>query len=361
MTMATNKKAKHAIGTAITANTEQPAAIPAHSATSKANGEHPEPVPITPERANRTSVTGKHPRDVTETEEDTQKTCPIVHTTWVAWKAAPTFPIRVMITNLTLGGGKNDKKPSWMLLTPVNDNETRRYICWDRVPLEKFNVSVGQICDITGLHEVPAFSKITAFIKNYESLFECNGTLTITHQSDINAEYTPIPLLTASLVHQNAGVGRVSGIVEVVSTPIMGVGKSFVQDHEDEEIPSLTFEIKLSDDTVTGAFVWGDYATSLHEQNITISTHLLLVRAFAKVNGTGLSVSPTSTRAKDPMIIVLTPKQSAAQDAAIKRIQTLPDSNAMKAAHVHALQKRITALQAELTAIIKEMFLIISD
>ena len=187
--MATNKKAKHAIATAITANTEQPAAIP----------EHPQPVPVTPECSNRSTVTGKHPRDVTETKQDTHKTCPIGHTTWAAWKAAPTFPIRVTITNLTLGGGKFEKKPSWMLLTPVNDNETRQYSCWDRVPLEKLNVSVGQICNITGLQEVPAFSRVAAFIQNYESRFECNGTLTIRNQTDINAEYTPIPLLTAFL------------------------------------------------------------------------------------------------------------------------------------------------------------------
>ena len=94
-TMATKKKAKHAIATAITANTEQPAAIP----------EHPQPVPVTPERSNRSTVTGKHPRDVTETKQDTHKTCPIVHTTWAAWKAAPTFPIRVTITS----GGKFEK------------------------------------------------------------------------------------------------------------------------------------------------------------------------------------------------------------------------------------------------------------
>ena len=37
-TMAMNKKAKRAIVAAITANTEQPAAIP----------EHPQPVPVTP-------------------------------------------------------------------------------------------------------------------------------------------------------------------------------------------------------------------------------------------------------------------------------------------------------------------------
>ena len=163
------------------------------------------------------------------------------------------------------------------------------------------------------------------------------------------------------MVHQNAGVGRVSGIVQVTSTPIMGVCRSFVQDHEGEEIPSLTCEIKLDDDTVTGAYVWGDYATSLHEQNITVSTHLLLICAFAKANGNGLSVSPPSTPGKDPMIIVLTSEQFATQHAAIRCMQTLPDANAIKAARVHALQKRITALQAELTAIIKEMLSIISD
>ena len=98
--MAANKKAKRAIPTAITANTEQPTTI----------RDHPQPVPVTPERSNRSKVTGKHPRDVTETKQDTHKTCPIVHTTWAAWKAAPTFPIRVIITNLPLGGGKFEKK-----------------------------------------------------------------------------------------------------------------------------------------------------------------------------------------------------------------------------------------------------------
>jgi hypothetical protein len=73
-----------------------------------------------------------------------------------------------------------------------------------------------------------------------------------------------------------------------------------------------------------------------------------------------LSVSLPSTPGKEPIIIVLTPEQFATQHAAIKRIQTLPDAKAMKAARVHALQKRITALQAELTAIIKEMLLITS-
>jgi hypothetical protein len=73
-TMATNKKAKHAITAAITASSEHPAAIPEHLPTSKLNGEHPQPVPVTPERSNRTSVTGKHPRNVTETERDIHKT-----------------------------------------------------------------------------------------------------------------------------------------------------------------------------------------------------------------------------------------------------------------------------------------------
>jgi hypothetical protein len=261
--MATNKKAKHAIGIAITANTEQAAAIPEHSPTSKANSELPQPVPITSERSNRTSLTGKHPHDVTETERDTHKTCSIVHTTWVAWKAAPTFPIRVSITNLTLGGEKFEKTVMDVIGTSERQRNSAIHLLGS-CSLGILNVSVGQICDITGLQEVPAFPRITGFVKNYESRFECNRTLTITNQTDSNAEYTPIPLLTASLVHQNAGAESVSGIVQVVSTPIMGVGRSFVQDHEDEEIPSLTFEIKLNDDTVTGAYLYGDYATSLH-------------------------------------------------------------------------------------------------
>jgi hypothetical protein len=49
-----------------------------------------------------------------------------------------------------------------MLMTPVSDIQTRRYICWDRAPLVKFNQSVSQICDISGLREVHAFEKVTA-------------------------------------------------------------------------------------------------------------------------------------------------------------------------------------------------------
>ena len=56
-----------------------------------------------------------------------------------------------------------------MLLTPVNDFHTRRYICWDRTLLEKFNLSIGQVCDIIGMHEIPAYAKVNIFVPNYES------------------------------------------------------------------------------------------------------------------------------------------------------------------------------------------------
>lgn len=359
--MPTNKKAKHSSVTTVTSNTEHPEASgPEHLPTNKADDEHLPPVPITPDRSNHVSVIGKHPRDDTQTDQETPNAQPIVHNTWAAWKATPSFPIRVIITHIILGGGKNERKPSWMLLTPVNDYQTRRYICWDRAPLEKLNISIGQICDIIGLREIAAFPKVTAFIKNYESEFEYTGTLTITNQTDINAEYTPIPPLTASLLHQNAGVGRVCGVVEVISTPIMALTNSYVPGHEDEQIPNLTFDVKLDDNTTTGAFIWGDHATSLYEKSIAVHTRLLLIRAFAKANGDGLSLSPKSAPDKQPTIIILSPQQSAAQYAAIERIETLPDTNAMKAARYQALQKRITALQAELTAIINEMHSFIS-
>jgi hypothetical protein len=352
-TMATNKKAKHSNVTAVTSNTEHPTTSPEHIPTNKTNDDHHDPVPITPDRSNRASLSKKHPRDVTETNQVTPTVTPIVHNTWAAWKAIPNFPIRVIITHIIFGGGKNEKKPSWMLLTPVNYYLTRRYICWDRAPMEKLNVSVGQICDIIGLREVAAFAKVTAFVPNYKSDVEYTGTLTITNQTDINAEYTPIPPLTASLLHQNAGVGRVCGVVEVISTPtIMALSNSYVPDHENEQIPNLTFDIKLDDKSTTGAFIWGDLATSLHEQSIAVHTRLLLIRAFAKTNGDGLSISPKSASNKQPMIILLSPQQSAAQDAAIESIQTLPDPKVMVGARYHALQKRVTALQAELRLIL---------
>ena len=217
MTMATDsKKAKHSNVTTVTSNTEHRAVSPEHLPTNRANDDHLPPVPITPDRSNFVSVIGKHPRDDTQTDQETPKVKPIVHNTWAAWKATPGFPIQVIITHIILGEGKNEKKPSWMLLTPVNNYQTQQYICWDRAPLEKLNVSIGQICDIIGLREIPAFPTVTAFVKNYESEFEYTGNLTITNQTDINAEYTLIPPLTASLLHQNAGVGRVCGVVEVI-------------------------------------------------------------------------------------------------------------------------------------------------
>ena len=82
--------------------------------------------------------------------------------------------------------------------------------------------------------------------------------------------------------------------------------------------------------------------------------------AFAKANGDGLSVLPKSAPHKQPTSIVLCPQQSAAQYATIQCTETLPDTNVMKAARYQALQRRgITALQAELTAIMKEMHSII--
>jgi hypothetical protein len=228
-----------------------------------------------------------------------------------------------------------------MLLTPVNDYQTMRYICWDRAPLEKLNVSIGQICDIIGLREIAAFPKVTAFIKNYESEFEYTGTLTITNQTDINAEYTPIPPLTASLLHQNAGVSCVCGVVEVISTPIMALTNSYVPGHEDEQIPNLTFDVQLDDNTTTGAFIWGDHATSLYEQSIAVHTRLLLIRAFAKANGDGLSLSPKSAPDKQPTIIVVSPQQSAAQYAAMnvyKPSQTPTHRLDLAIAPLHRLQ-----------------------
>jgi hypothetical protein len=218
------------------------------------------------------------------------------------------------------------------------------------------------LCDISGLREVHAFEKVTAFVPNYESPFEYNGTLTITNQTDITAEYTPIPPITASLIHQNAGVGRLCGIVEVMSTPSMALRKSFYTNHEDDDIPYLTFNIKLNDGTTTEAFVWGDQATSLHEQSIAIHTQLLLIRAFAKPNG-GLSVLPNkSAENKQPMITMLSLQQFAAQNAATtESLKFVPDTIIMKAARHHALKTHVAALQAEITAIFKEYDTITSE
>jgi hypothetical protein len=223
-----------------------------------------------------------------------------------------------------LGGENNEKKPSWMLLTPVNDIYTpRRYVFWDRALLEKFNLSIGQICDITGMREVPAYAKVKAFVPNYKSEVKYNGTLTIANQTDITPQYTPIPPLTASLMYQNAGVGRVCGVVKVMSTPIMGLSHSFVQHHEDDQIPNMTFDVQLNDGNTTGAFIWGDCATSLQEQSIDIHTDLLLIRAYAKEKG-GLSISPKAPADKQPMVIILTPQQSAAHKAAIEKNRNSP-------------------------------------
>jgi hypothetical protein len=359
--MASPKKSKHSHVTATTSAIEhRPPASPEHLPSGSANAEHSLPVAVTPGRSSPGTAIGKHPREVTNTVQQAPTTKPIIHITWSAWKANPTFPIRVIITHIVLGGEKNEKKPSWMLLTPVNDLQTRRYICWDRASLVKFNLSIGQICDISGLREVHAFEKVTTFLPNYESAFEYNGTLTITNQTDITAEYTPIPPLTASLIHQNAGVGRLCGVVEVMSTPTMALRKSFYTNHEDDDIPYLTFDIKLNDGTTTEAFVWGDQATSLHERSIAIHTQLLLIRAFAKPSG-GLSVSPKSAENKQPMIIVLSPQQSAAQNAAIESLEFVPNIMVMKAARHHALKTRVAALQAEITAIFKEYDTITSE
>ena len=75
--------------------------------------------------------------------------------------------------------------------------------------------------------------------------------LTITNQIDITRQYTPIPPLTASLVYQNAVVGRLCGIVKVILTPIMGLSDSFVNDHEDDQIPNMTFDVQLDDGSTT--------------------------------------------------------------------------------------------------------------
>jgi hypothetical protein len=157
-------------------------------------------------------------------------------------------------------------------------------------------------------------------------------------------------------------VGRLCGIVEVMSTPSMALRKSFYTNHEDDDIPYLTFNIKLNDGTTTEAFVWGDQATSLHEQSIAIHTQLLLIRAFAKPNG-GLSVLPNkSAENKQPMITMLSLQQFAAQNAATtESLEFVPDTIIMKAARHHALKTHVAALQAEITAIFKEYDTITSE
>ena len=96
-----------------------------------------------------------------------------------------------------------------MLLTPIGDVEMRRYTCWERSILENLELSIGAVCDVTGLREVPAYTNITAFVPNYSSPYKAIGkNLVVSNKSEIAIGSTPVPLLTAPLKHQNASMGR---------------------------------------------------------------------------------------------------------------------------------------------------------
>jgi hypothetical protein len=108
--MASPKKSKQSHVTATNSAIEHPPpASPELLPTGSANVEHPLPVAVTPGRSSPGTAIGKHPRDVTKTVQQALTTKPIIHNTWSAWKANPTFPIRVIITHIALGGEKNEK------------------------------------------------------------------------------------------------------------------------------------------------------------------------------------------------------------------------------------------------------------
>lgn len=44
-----------------------------------------------------------------------------VNSTWAAWNCNPSVAVRVVISHIKCGGTRGDKKPSWMLLTPIGD------------------------------------------------------------------------------------------------------------------------------------------------------------------------------------------------------------------------------------------------
>lgn len=76
---------------------------------------------------------------------------PSVDTTWAAWKDNPLVAVRVVISHIKeYGGSRGDKKPLWMLLTPIGDAEMRRYTCWECSILKRLELSIGSVCDIVG-------------------------------------------------------------------------------------------------------------------------------------------------------------------------------------------------------------------
>ena len=84
-----------------------------------------------------------------------------------------------------------------------------------------------------------------------------------------------------------------------------------------------------------------------------------MICAYATEKG-GVSISPKSPANRQPIVILLAPQQSAAQNTTFENMETLPDANLIKAARYYALQKRVTALHAEVTAIMEEIHLIIT-
>jgi hypothetical protein len=163
-----------------------------------------------------------------------------VNCTWSAWKGNQSIGLKVVINHIKYGGTRGEKKPSWMLLTPIGDVETRRYTCWERSFLEKMELSIGAVCAIS------AYANITAFVPNYSLPYKIIGkNVAISNKSEIMIGGTPVPLLTAPLIHQNASVGRLSGVVEVVTQPLMTITKSMYKDHENDDVAKLPFPYRI--------------------------------------------------------------------------------------------------------------------
>jgi hypothetical protein len=191
------------------------------------------------------------------------------------------------------------------------------------------------------------------------------NSLAISNKSEIIIGSTPVPFLTAPLIHQNSSVGRLCGVVEVVTQPVMTITKSMYKDHENGDVAKVSFNAKLNDGSIAEISIWGSLATSAQAHLIQQKSHLLIIRALAKLDG-NLSISPRLPTATDsapnqPSVMVLSEHQTVTHVADLDIAGGMESIKTMKMARLHSVQTRALALQTELATLLKDYDAIILE
>lgn len=284
-------------------------------------------------------------------KQKTNKDSVMSATSWKTWTEGNS--IRVQVLKVNIGGAQGDKKPSWALLAPISDSEIRRFLCWTAEQFNKIGLVEGNVIDIVGLRNCPAYNGINNFISNYASPYELTGTNV--HITCARSPTTSTaPLLTTPLLHQLAGCGRISGIVQLIDEPSTETVKSLRCNDENTNVIKTNFTVKLDDNALVAVTLWGDIAEHFQGK----SNQAFLVKlAFVsnKENSISLSTRTPTQRnpsPQQPSISKVTPAEL--QKHRETHANTGFDATTMKTTQLTFLSTKSNQLLSELKNILQQ-------